>query len=297
MCVSAHNLKETVVFGDSLSDNGNIYEYMNHQLPLSPPYYEGRFTDGPVWVELLMEKYYPGHGALHLEDMAYGGAGIAMPGEVDQFGLQNQIKKYLDDHQQQLKSDSLYVIWMGANNYFNLPDNQEAVVKAVINVIREQTELLINHGGRHFIFMNVPDLSKTPAAIEFEAIDELHYMSLLHNRLLKEMLNKLRQAYPDVQILDYDVTKIMNDCIDDPVGHGFVDAKTTCFEHLDEGHLPRFKHNLMLNKLDNLAIPRDGVNCDDYLFFDLYHPTAHAHRIMADEMFELLAKENINFID
>jgi hypothetical protein len=60
---------------------------------------------------------------------AYGGAGIAMPGEVNQFSLQNQIKKYLEDHHDQLKPDSLYVIWMGANNYFNLPDDQDAVVK------------------------------------------------------------------------------------------------------------------------------------------------------------------------
>jgi phospholipase/lecithinase/hemolysin len=297
ICVGAHTLKEIVVFGDSLSDNGNIYEYMNHQLPMSPPYYEGRFADGPVWVELLMEKYYPGHGAAHLEDMAYGGAGIAMPGEVNQFSLQNQIKKYLEDHHDQLKPDSLYVIWMGANNYFNLPDDQDAVVKEVVRGIKSQTEFLIAHGGEHFVFMNVPDLSTTPAAIEFEATDELRHMSLLHNRLIEEMLAALRQAYPKVQIVDYDVTTLMNDIISSPLAYGFRDAKTTCFEHLDEGYAPRFKHNLMLNKLDSLAIPNDGVNCDTYLFFDLYHPTSHAHRIMADEMFQLFTKENIHFVE
>lgn len=28
-----------VVFGDSLSDNGNLYRYMLYKLPLSPPYF------------------------------------------------------------------------------------------------------------------------------------------------------------------------------------------------------------------------------------------------------------------
>ncbi|MDF1929887.1 hypothetical protein PGH45_07210 [Legionella pneumophila] len=34
--VSATPLNNIVVFGDSLSDNGNLYEYMKHQLPQSP---------------------------------------------------------------------------------------------------------------------------------------------------------------------------------------------------------------------------------------------------------------------
>ena len=52
----------------------------------------------------------------------------------------------------------------------------------------------------------------------------------------------------------------------------------------------------MLNKLDSIALPRAGVNCDSYLFFDLYHPTEHAHRIMADEIYQLLSKENVQFV-
>ena len=52
--VAATPLQNIVVFGDSLSDNGNLYEIMKHQLPQSPPYYKGRFSNGPVWVEHLI---------------------------------------------------------------------------------------------------------------------------------------------------------------------------------------------------------------------------------------------------
>jgi phospholipase/lecithinase/hemolysin len=39
------------VFGDSYCDVGNIYIATAHAIPLSPPYYQGRFSNGPIWVE------------------------------------------------------------------------------------------------------------------------------------------------------------------------------------------------------------------------------------------------------
>jgi outer membrane lipase/esterase len=34
------------VYGDSLSDLGNIYAISGHTIPPSPPYYMGRFSNG-----------------------------------------------------------------------------------------------------------------------------------------------------------------------------------------------------------------------------------------------------------
>lgn len=60
------NFKQLVVFGDSLSDNGNAYFLTAGQDPPSSPYnggrwsnpsapyYEGRWSDGPIWVD-----YFP----------------------------------------------------------------------------------------------------------------------------------------------------------------------------------------------------------------------------------------------
>src|SRR5690349_9943924 len=47
-----------VFFGDSLSDNGNFYADVLGFMPKSPPYYEGRFTNGPVWAELVQQYYF-----------------------------------------------------------------------------------------------------------------------------------------------------------------------------------------------------------------------------------------------
>ena len=42
---------QIVFFGDSLSDNGNLYKLFYKILPKSPPYYNGRFSNGPTWAE------------------------------------------------------------------------------------------------------------------------------------------------------------------------------------------------------------------------------------------------------
>lgn len=49
----AQTYDRLVVFGDSLSDNGNLYLASGRTQPPSPPYYQGRFSTGPVFTELL----------------------------------------------------------------------------------------------------------------------------------------------------------------------------------------------------------------------------------------------------
>ena len=49
-------VEELIVFGDSLSDNGNLYAAAG--VP-GPPYFEGRFSNGPTWVEVLAERLDP----------------------------------------------------------------------------------------------------------------------------------------------------------------------------------------------------------------------------------------------
>src|SRR5699024_3470894 len=65
------------VFGDSLSDVGNIYELTDHNVPVSPPYAQGRFTNGKVWVQYLAEDLGLGPVTASLNggnDFAYGAA-------------------------------------------------------------------------------------------------------------------------------------------------------------------------------------------------------------------------------
>ncbi len=45
---------EFIVFGDSLSDTGNVFISLG--VPPSPPYFDGRFSNGPVTVEHVADQ-------------------------------------------------------------------------------------------------------------------------------------------------------------------------------------------------------------------------------------------------
>src|SRR5436190_1992927 len=49
----AGQITQIVVFGDSLSDTGNVYAATGQQQPDPNSYYMGRRSNGPVWVERL----------------------------------------------------------------------------------------------------------------------------------------------------------------------------------------------------------------------------------------------------
>ncbi|OGT47358.1 MAG: hypothetical protein A3F17_03675 [Gammaproteobacteria bacterium RIFCSPHIGHO2_12_FULL_41_15] len=49
-------INRVVSFGDSLSDNGNIFRYSLQILPAKTGYWFGRFSNGYVWVEILANQ-------------------------------------------------------------------------------------------------------------------------------------------------------------------------------------------------------------------------------------------------
>ena len=60
------------VFGDSLSDDGNLFDLTGNP---PPPYFEGRFSNGPVWADTAA-----GAVAGPTANFAFGGARAEGPG-------------------------------------------------------------------------------------------------------------------------------------------------------------------------------------------------------------------------
>lgn len=299
VCVSfgalASSLNRIVVFGDSLSDNGNLYEYMNRQLPLSPPYYEGRFTNGPVWVELLAQTYYPDSIKLHLKNYAFGGAGIMSEDEDDEdfFTLNTEIDSYFLAHHGQADAETLYVVWIGANNYIALPDDTDAAVDMVVTGIQRGLKRLIDKGAKHILVVNVPQLGKMPAARDFEAVDELTHASIVHDQKLRQALNENEALYPDVQWLFYDMLAMMDDLFRTPAEYGFTNLTDTCYEDMLDPDRAKATSILKIVSAVNPAARKSA--CDGYLFFDPVHPSELAHVMMASRVRKLLDNAGITF--
>src|SRR5258708_5469094 len=93
-----------VVFGDSLSDVGNIAAQSFINTP-GPYYWNGRFSNGPVYAETLATGL--GLPALNRStasggtDFAYGGAkttGTAFPDSLFVKDIDDQVNAYLSSH-------------------------------------------------------------------------------------------------------------------------------------------------------------------------------------------------------
>ena len=112
----ADQFKRLVVFGDSLSDSGNLFGLTG--FPPAPFYWMGRFSNGPTWVENLASYL-----DAPLENYAVAGANTddtnnqgPFPGIRAQIG--NSTTGYISTHP--VADDRvLYVIWGGANDYLS----------------------------------------------------------------------------------------------------------------------------------------------------------------------------------
>jgi phospholipase/lecithinase/hemolysin len=286
------SVNQIVVFGDSLSDNGNLYEYMKHQLPVSPPYYKGRFTNGPVWIEILTSHFYPGSESRHLLDYAFGGAGILKDEEEDDtlFTLKKEIDTFLLSHDGKADENSLYVVWIGANNYLGMPDEVQETVDVVLGGIEKGVKRLVNAGAKHILLVNLPDLGRTPAARDFDAIPLLTRFSKLHNDTLYTNFLQYKVDYPEVDWIFLSVHDMLNEVFDDPESLGFSNVKDTCYEAMWNGD------EISVLKMVASVKPKARKDaCTGFLFFDPVHPAALAHEILSERARLALEAAGIEF--
>jgi phospholipase/lecithinase/hemolysin len=292
--IQAAPLHNVIVFGDSLSDNGNLYEFMNHQLPQSPPYYEGRFSNGPVWVEYLMTSYFPQTSKDHLLDYAVGGSGVSEDLEDDVlFTLRKQVASYLLSHEDKASDDSLFVVWIGANNYLGLPTETEKTLSEVNVGIIHSLELLVSKGAKHILLFNLPDLGRTPAAAEFDAVEVMSYFAHEHNTRLYQTYNQLKQTYPDVEWIYFDLGSMFDDVLTHPEQYGFTNTAGTCSNFIANENTKKS----VLRMVARVTPKKGNELCEGYLFFDLVHPTGLAHRLISEKVRILLDAQGVQFSD
>jgi phospholipase/lecithinase/hemolysin len=287
---SAATLNKIVVFGDSLSDNGNLYEYMKHQFPSSPPYFQGRMSNGPVWAELLAASYFPNDPQAHFFDYAYGGASVEdVHDEEPMFTLRSEIDSYFLANDNVADDRALYMLWVGANNYLALPDDMEQSVQIVTDGIERSLQRLAEKGAQHILVLNMPDLGRIPLAREFDAVSQMTQLSKMHNKQLLKTLDSLKARYPSVQWLHFDVEGSLNEMLDYPAKSGFSNVNDSCLDSTQPD--PSLKSALQIAA--TVESNASEARCDGYLFFDLVHPSGFAHQVLANRTRLLLDEAGI----
>lgn len=297
--VFASSYREVVFFGDSLSDNGNLYATMK-VIPKSPPYFEGRFSNGPTWAEYLGDYFHQQSNA-DIQNYAVGGATAILHNPMKgalPYILKEEVNKYLDTHHPQ--EDSLFAIWIGGNDY--LDERREDINQLAIDVVEGTVSniiLLISHGARNFLIMDLPDLSKIPytKGKSNSKSERLIALSQLHHVKLADAVRNLQREYPDLKFLYVDAYDLFNDIV---MNTDFYNQKyhahltnTTdaCWEG---GYMYKnLSENVVLAEAENVALAFSNGKkpCtlqDEYIFWDQIHPTTVMHRIFSEIVEEKL---------
>lgn len=312
-------IDKIIVFGDSLSDNGNIYELTKRAsrvipnlapTPKSPPYYDGRFTNGQVWVEHLAQMY-----RVPLLDYAFGGS-WAEPyydsHHIFPFGLATQVYMYLGDAADDMQKDKhLFVIWSGGNDYAKGRDQVEYATSNTVLSIRKQIEYLINAGARQFLVVTLPDLGVVPGVVKKgkKLSNNVSQLTRLHNQKLIRMIKLEKKAFPNVNFAFFNATNHMNNVVAYPDRYHIKNTQDPCYKkentavksdtNYQQAVEAAAKVNLQIE--DNLSLQTVFTNSmsaensvcmnpDEYLFWDEIHPTRKMHQMLANEVFHILNK-------
>src|SRR5215471_4598683 len=166
--VDPAHFSRVIVFGDSLSDTGNFYSLTGGFPP--PPYANGRFSNGSLWVEYLADDL--GTPLVPGDNYAVAGAMTGHGNSNDGFlgliypGLQDELAAFVaTEPPGGADPQALYIIWAGANDIFvalaSQGDLEAAIRDGVANTIHA-VQLLRGNGAQHIMVPNIPDLGLTP---------------------------------------------------------------------------------------------------------------------------------------
>lgn len=259
------------VFGDSLSDDGNLFAITQGAIPPMPPYFNGRFSNGPIWVEYLAPTL--GLTQNSANNFALGGSTTGtinsgnIPGVPPLPGLQQQIDGFTATT---LTADpnALYIIYAGANDY--LGTGTRDVTSVVNNLTRAVTKLAAV-GARNFMVPNLPNLGVLPGpASQGQLFQQgLTLISTAHSTNLAASLAALEQN-PNINIIPVDVLTLFNNAIANPAAFGFTNVTNNIIPGVG------------VNPSVGGFTPTPGINQNQYLFWDLIHPTTRAHFFVAN---------------
>ncbi len=259
-----------VVFGDSLSDVGNIYTATSAYGVPTPatPYYDGRYSNGQLWVEHIAGVY-----GIALKpalkagtDWAYAGAEttvdvVVSPGAGLTFtipSLQTQAKEYLAQVHNKADAKALYVIWGGGNDVENTKSPSTLPALFAQDTVKIVT-LLKSAGAKNFLIPSVPNVGVTPRAIAAKAGPAATKLSAALNTALDKALAS------------------------SSLTSGIHLYRINPFQAIDE--IIGSKTHFNLTNVTAECIAGAGApvctDVDHHLFWDDFHPTAFVHADLA----------------
>lgn len=271
---------EIISFGDSLSDSGNASivttgsepgvrgpGYYYRSVP-GVPFQVGEFTNAPtangptgVWVDQLAPKL----GVPVAQPFLAGGTNYAVAdavtGSTGVDNIDTEISAFTANNSTGAPSKALYTIWGGANDIFAITNPATALTTGTTAAdnLYKNILTLSSEGARYFLWANLPDLGKTPAALADPAAAAV--ASAASGAFDTEWVTDLAKLQSSgIDVVGFNVAALFAELEADPSKYGFTN-------------------------ITGSAITTPGADPDQYLFWDDVHPTAAADALLADEAY------------
>ena len=294
VCVAfAGSINQLVIFGDSLSDNGNAATALASQGKTLGNYAANAFTDGPstmpattgpvgLWEDQFSAKTGLADPQPFLANTSHGLAinpagtnfavadaltghnpafnplnflsNTAIPWTTDQVGIYNGLSHNT------ASASTLYSFWAGSNDIAQaLTSDPLHLISdsiAAADNIESNIKTLAGEGGKNFLWFNLPPLGDTPDARKagLLAAAAANLATVAFNTEMQADAASLTHSL-GVNIIDVDAFSLVSDMVAHPMKYGFL----------------------------NVTDPAQGlsVNPNDYLFWDGTHPTTAADSFLA----------------
>lgn len=268
--VSAQTYDRLVVFGDSLSDNGNAFRASGGTNPPSPPYFRGRFSNGPVFTELLGFNLSAFPTVTGSTNFAFGGAETTGPGRSGTPPLQTQVNLFLASGGR-FGSRDLVSVYGGGNNLLNAfpqvgaAPNPVGAIQAIAGTaaadIGRITNQVAGAGAGTVVVFNLPGLGGIPLLNRTPAAPLADLGSQAFNGALAGQLTAVAAANANSNIILVDVFRFNEAIRAQPQNFGLSNLTDACL---------------------NSATGAVCASPDSFAFWDGVHPTAALNRIFAN---------------
>jgi phospholipase/lecithinase/hemolysin len=266
---AATSFDAVYVFGDSYCDVGNIFIATKGAEPAAP-YYQGRFSNGPLWVDHVAGTYgltltpYLAGGT----DFAFGGAEVtaAVPEGAESIpSVPQQIELYLSLHGGKADPRALYIVEGGGNDILNATGGSpETLGNEIAFGLATGVELLERAGARNILVPNLFDVGQLPAAkaAGLAAAALATAATIATNKALNLLL-LLESFSPDTRLYRIDTYSLFQSIGTDTTHYGFSDITDPC-------------------------LTTATCNPYTYFFWDAEHPTSFGHSFFAVQAEQLL---------
>jgi phospholipase/lecithinase/hemolysin len=251
------------VFGDSYCDVGNISLATGGAIP-GPLYYNGRFSNGPIWVEHVASAW-----GLPMLPSLKGGTDYAVGGAEVTTSVSNPLGtipsvpeqvleylQYLQAHGGRADPHALYILEGGGNDILNATGGSPAVLGLKIAAGLAGSELLLRQAGaRNFVIPDLLNVALLPAGQLNPTFAAAATIAV--NKSLDQLL-QFEQLLEGIKIYRLGVFSLFNAVAADATHFGFVNITTPC--------------------LSTTGVCADP---DHTLFYDAEHPTEFGHSFFA----------------